>query len=66
MSRFFEPGQLFQADQRHIGAYSAPDDERFSGFGDPVAVTLETGTEVGIGGDLRHLRIMQNFVPVGE
>ena len=66
MSRFFQPGQLFQADQRHIGAPSAPDDERFSGFGDPVAMALEMGTEIGIGGDSRHLDIVQDSVPVGE
>ncbi len=64
MSRFFQPGQLFQGDQSHIGAPSAPDGERFSGFGDPVAVAFEMGTEIGIGGHSRHLVTVQESVLV--
>ena len=66
MSRFFQPGQLFQADQSHIGASSAPDDQRFSRFGDAIAVVLETGTKIGIGGHSRHLGIVQDSVLVCE
>ena len=62
MSRFFQSGQLFQAAQGHIGASSAPDDQWFSSFGDTIAVVLETGTEIGIGGHSRHLGIVQDAV----
>ena len=66
MSCFFQPGQLFQTDQGHIGAPTALDDQRFSGFGDPVTVVLEAGTEVGIGGYSRHFRIAQDSVQICE
>ena len=62
MIRCFQPGQLFQADQRHIGASAALDDERFSGFCDSVAMALEMGSEIGIVGHSRHLVIVQHLV----